>query len=173
MRFDERMENIREGGVPSCVRKHLGTTCFNEKEASNRFAVSIANSFRRKQSTKGNTDAGLFSSGYTFDSYISAHVAPDHMFKNLISNVLTVCFNYSSNNERTLWDQQICTEIASHNLPTIDTLLNRDKNGTYKGLNNISTSNLFCALLFSAQIFTIQSERFVDKVHHFHSPQQL
>jgi len=173
MRFDEAMSNIRDGEVPQSVRKHLGTSCSTEEEATNRFAISIANALRQIKANQEDSDTGIFSAGYTFDSYLSAHVAPDHMFKNLISNVLTVCFNYATDDERTLWDVQICTEIARHNLPTIDTLLKKDKHGKYIGINNISTSDLFCALPFAAHLFSLHSERYGDLVHPFHLPQQL
>ena len=42
VRFDERMKILRAEHVNDALKKHLGTTCSNEEEASSRIAVKLA-----------------------------------------------------------------------------------------------------------------------------------
>ena len=106
---------------------------------------------------------------------MSAAACPDHIFKGLITNVLTVCFDsLDSDDDRRLADALICEYVQDNGLPSIGTALNWDKHGKYTGLNNLSTSGLFCVSVFAGHVFnnltTINSW---NGLHAYHLPQLL
>ena len=153
VRSDERMQEIRATDVHPEVQKHIGTTCATEEESLERISAQLAinlqsnihNSILNKE---GNNTVDFF-----YDSYQSAAVVPDHMFKDLIGNVLNVCLNAMPDDEvRSHIDDLICHAIRSNNFHSIDTILSRDKHGKYTGINNLKTSALLCVCLFAAPI---------------------
>ena len=170
MRCDERMVEIRASPVHEDVRQHLGTKCSTESDAQQRIKRRIAIALQSNLSKKIFNDKGDCVLDFYYDSYQSAAVAPDHLFKGLITNALTVCFNTVEDTRmRSHIDKLICREISNHNLPSIDTVLNWDKHGKYNGINNVKMSSLFCILLFAGPIF----KSYGDHVTKEYEKQQL
>ncbi len=154
-RFDERMKIIRSERPPPAVKKHLGISCDDEDEASQLIAVRLSNELSKRIREVKRNNEGHNIVDVTFDSHLSAAAVPDHLFKGLISNVLTVCFGFLPNDEqRRRVDRMICLHIQENHVPRIDTVLSWAKNGKYIGLNNLTTSALFCVILFAATIFS-------------------
>ena len=147
------MQHIRATGVHPEVRKHIGTTCASEEESLERISAQLANSLQLNMDRSILNKDGSKTVDFFYDSYQSAAVVPDHMFKGLISNVLEVCFNAMPDDKvRSHIDRLICHAIQSNHLNNIDTILNWDKHGKYTGINNLKTSALLCVCLFAAPI---------------------
>ena len=164
MRCDDRMKEIRASPVHEEVRQHLGTNCSTESEAQQRIKRRIAIALQSNLSKMKVNDKGDCVVDFYYDSYQSAAVAPDHLFKGLITNALTVCFDTVEDDEmRSHIDKLICREISNHNLPSIDTVLNWDKHGKYSGINNLKMSSLFCVLLFAGPIFKSYGEHVTNE----------
>ena len=174
-RFDTRMKAIRAEKPSSSIRRHLGTSCASESEALELFSVRLAAAFNNaKHKTRKSASGELILNNY-FDSNLSAAACPDHVFKGLITNVLTVCFDsLDSDKERRLADALICDHVQDNGLPSIDTVLNWDKDGKYKGLNNLTTSGLFCASVFAGHVFNnLKTINEWTGLHAYHLPQLL
>ena len=155
VRSDERMREIRACTVHEDVQKHIGTSCTTEEDSLERLSVKLASAFQSSNETEqvilDQHNQPVLDS--FFDSYQSAAVVPDHLFKGLITNVLTVCFNaIPDDSMRSHLDNLICHSIRENNLHSIDTILNWDKHGEYKGINNLKTSSLLCVNVFAAPI---------------------
>ena len=148
------MKIVRSEQSNATIRKHLGTSCSTEEDASSLIAVKIADSLRSQDNWKYKNNIGNYVNDCSFDSHLSGAACPDHLFKGLITNVLTVCFDLlSDNNIRRHVDILVCAAVCDHKLPSIDMILSWDKHGKYNGINNMKTSSLFCALLFAVPIF--------------------
>ena len=148
-RFDERMKTIRADNPSKTIRKHLGTSCGSEEEANQCFSVRLADALSKSNFETRKTQDGQPVLTNYYDSTLSAAACPDHLFKGLITNVLTVCFDCLPDDKmRQLADATICHYIISNGLPTIDTVLNWDKHGKYKGLNNLTTTRLVAYFCF-------------------------
>lgn len=168
-RFDERMKAVRSEGTNPLIRKHLGTSCETEDQASSRIAIHLSNSLRSHQHKSITDINGHQINNCSFDSHLSGAACPDHLFKGLISNVLTVCFNRLPDDDiRRHVDILVCSSIRSHKLPSIDTIVNWDKSGKYNGMTNLNTSALFCTLLFAAPVFKLM-HNFLQKQSHMES----
>lgn len=174
-RFDERMRAIRAENPSHTIRQHLGTSCETEEDALKLFSVRMAAAFQQARHKTRKSNTGEFILNNYFDSYLSAAACPDHLFKGLIENVLTLCFDtLSSDHERRLADASICQCVQHNGLPSIDTVLNWDKHGKYGGLNKLTTTGLFCVAVFAGHIFSN-----LAKVHEwpnqsgYRLPQQL
>ena len=153
MRSDERMTEIRSTPVHTLLQQHIGSTCTTADEASGRISCKLAHALRSKAYDQRHDMEGFPVVDPGFDSFQSVPVVPDHMFKGLITNVLTVCFNSIEDNAmRSHIDKTICRLITLNNLHSIDTVLHWDKHGDYKGINNLKTSALFCVSVFAAPI---------------------
>ena len=153
VRSDERMQEIRATGVHPEVQKHIGTTCATEEESMERISAQLASSLQLNRDKSIVNKDGISTVDFFYDSYQSAAVVPDHMFKGLISNVLNVCFNAMPDDKvRSHVDDLVCHAIRSNHLTNIDTILSWDKHGKYTGINNLKTSSLLCVSLFAAPI---------------------
>jgi len=149
------MREIRACTVHDDVQKHIGTTCATEDESMERLSAKLASALKSSNETElisldqhNQPVLDMY-----FDSYQSAAVVPDHLFKGLITNALTVCFNaIPDNSMQSHLDKIICHSFRDNNLHSIYTILNWDKHGEYKGLNNLKTSSLYCVNLFAAPI---------------------
>ena len=61
---------------------------------------------------------------FMYDSHMSAAVCPDHLFKGLITDVLTVCFKFLPNDcDGRYRETIVCTNIMEHGLPVVDSVL--------------------------------------------------
>ncbi len=174
-RFDERMDIVRTENITPAIKRHIGISCSTNEEAWQLIAVKLARRMKEIESEVRKNDKGDKILDVTFDSHLSAAACPDHLFNGLIENVLTVCFTVLSDDEkRRTIDTTACKYIQDNHLPSIDSVLNWDKHGRFKGLNNLTTSGLFCALLYCApllkRLHCIDPKAAADP---FHLPQQL
>ena len=92
-RFDEHMTNIRSSGVTPHLNRHLGTTCSTEQEVKEQFEVNLAISLRIHKDKVQLNSSGDKVVDCFFDLYQRCAAVLDHMFKGLLTNFLTVCFN--------------------------------------------------------------------------------
>ena len=121
---------------------------------SSLIAVKIADSLLSQDNCKYKNHVGIYVNDCSFYSHLSGAACPDHLFKGLITNIFTVCFDFlPDNNIRSHVDILVCAAVCDHKLPSIDMILSWDKHGKYNGINNMKTSSMFCALLFAEPIF--------------------
>ena len=74
MRFDERMRAIRSENPKPVIRKHLGTSCSNEKQASSLLSINLANALTKNRYNVSLTNTGMFTSYKLIHDYLHIYL---------------------------------------------------------------------------------------------------